>query len=91
MALSMHAKVYGGPWTMWWDAKDDQANADWHRELINTLRPFNLGYYLGESNTIERPGNVAQAFTPEKWRKLGDLRAKYDPHGVFFDYFDGLS
>lgn len=91
MALSMHAKVYGGPWTMWWDAKDDQANADWHNELINTLRPFNLGYYLGESNTIERPGNVPQAFTPEKWQKLLNLRAKYDPHGVFFDYFDGLS
>lgn len=91
MALSMHAKVYGGPWTMWWDAKDDQANNDWHQELITTLRPYNLGYYLGESNTAERPANVVQAFTPEKWQKLCDLRAKYDPDGLFFSYFDGLT
>ncbi|WP_127090486.1 FAD-binding oxidoreductase [Aquabacter cavernae] len=91
MALSMHAKVYGGPWTMWWDAKDDAANAAWHRDLITTLRPFNLGYYLGESNTVERPANAIEAFTPEKWRKLCDLRATHDPEGVFFDYFEGLS
>lgn len=91
MALSMHAKVYGGPWTMWRDARDDQANGDWHRELITTLRPFNLGYYVGESNTVERPANAVQAFTPEKWQKLCDLRDKYDPDRVFFDYFDGFA
>lgn len=90
MALSMHSKVYGGPWTMWWDEKDDEANETWHRELIEGLRPYNLGYYLGESNTVERPANAVQAFTPEKWQKLCDLRDKHDPDRVFFDYFDGL-
>lgn len=91
MALSMHASVYGGPWTMWWDAEDDQANSDWHRDLITTLRPFNLGYYLGESDTVERPANVVEAFTAEKWKKLCALRAKHDPEGVFFDYFQGFA
>lgn len=90
MALSMHSRVYGGPWTMWWDAADDEVNAAWHHHLITTLRPFNLGYYLGESNTVERPANAIQAFTPDKWQRLCDLRNKYDPHRVFFDYFDGL-
>ncbi len=90
MAFSMHSRVYGGPWTMWRDAKDDQVNNDWHQELIKTLRPYNLGYYISESNTIERPANVVEAFTPEKWQRLCDLRDKYDPDRVFFDYFDGF-
>ena len=91
MALSMSAKVYGGPWTMWKEAKDDEANAAWHEDLIATLRPFNVGYYIGESNTVIRPANAVQAFLPDNWQRLADLRDKYDPDGVFFGYFDGLA
>jgi FAD/FMN-containing dehydrogenase len=91
MALSMSAKVYGGPWTMWKEARDDEVNAAWHEDLIATLRPFNVGYYIGESNTVIRPANAVQAFRPENWQRLADLRDKYDPDGVFFGYFDGLA
>ncbi|MCX5481225.1 FAD-binding oxidoreductase [Kaistia geumhonensis] len=91
MALSMHSKVYGGPWTMWWDAKDDDANADWHRAMTAALRPFNLGYYVGEANTVERPATAVEAFSPEKWQRLCELRDKYDPDRLFFDYFDGFA
>jgi len=91
MALSMHSKVYGGPWTMWRDAKDDAANADWHRAMTETLRPFNLGYYVGESNTVERPATAVEAFLPAKWQRLSELRDRYDPDRLFFDYFEGLS
>lgn len=90
-SYSMAAKVYGGPWTMWWDEKDDAANADWHHRCIELLRPHNVGYYIGESNTVERPETAREAFSPESWQRLGDLRAKYDPDGVFFDYFEGFS
>lgn len=91
MARSMSAKVYGGPWSMWRDAADDQVNADWHQAMVTTLRPYNTGYYIGEANTVERPSSAVQAFAPEKWRKLGELRDRYDPDRVFFDYFEGLS
>ncbi|MEH3145653.1 MAG: FAD-binding oxidoreductase [Methylobacterium frigidaeris] len=91
MACSISARVYGGPWTMWWDARDDASNAAWHREMIETLRPYNIGYYIGETNTVERPSSATQAFTPEKWQRLCALRDRYDPDRVFFDYFDGLT
>jgi len=90
-AYSMCAKVYGGPWTMWWDEAGDQPNTDWHQECTTLLRPFNVGYYIGESDTVGRPSNAVQAFSPENWQRLADLRAKHDPDGVFFGYFDGLS
>ena len=32
-ALSLSARVYGGPWTMWQNATDDEANTAWHQEM----------------------------------------------------------
>ncbi len=90
MACSISSRVYGGPWTTWWDAADDGANADWHQEATAALRPYAVGTYIGESNTVERPSNAVEAFTPEKWQRLCALRDRYDPDRVFFDYFDGL-
>lgn len=90
-ACSMSSRVYGGPWTMWKEAVGDGANTEWHNECAARLRPFNIGYYVGESDTVGRPSNAVQAFSPENWKRLADLRAMYDPDGVFFGYFDGLS
>jgi FAD/FMN-containing dehydrogenase len=90
-AFSMTARIYGGPWTMWTEPADDEANTVWHRALIADLAAFNCGYYIGESNTVEKPVNVPGAFLPENWKRLADLRDKYDPDGVFFWYFDGLA
>ncbi|WP_244537229.1 FAD-binding oxidoreductase [Methylobacterium pseudosasicola] len=91
MARSITSKIYGGPWTMWREAEADPANAAWHQQVITALRPYNIGYYIGESNTVENPDLVAQSFAPENWDKLRRLRAHYDPEGVFFDYSEGFS
>jgi len=90
-AYSMSAKVYGGPWTMWWEERGDQRNTDWHQECATLLRPFNVGYYIGESDTVGRPSNAVGAFSAQNWHRLADLRDKHDPEGVFFGFFDGLS
>ncbi len=90
-AYSMSARVYGGPWTMWWDEADDLANTAWHLECAALLRPFNVGCYIGESDTVGRPSNAVQAFSVQNWQRLADLRDKYDPEGVFFGFFDGFS
>ncbi len=90
-AFSMAAPIIGGPWTQWREAADDEANAVWHRECAARLRPLAKGYYIGESDTVSRPAAVTGAFSPENWHRLADLRARYDPDGVFFGYFDGLA
>lgn len=89
-AYSMSSRVYGGPWTMWMNAADDDVNTQWNDECARLLRPFNVGYYIGESDSIARPASAVQAFTPENWQRLADLRDQYDPSGVFFGYFDGF-
>ena len=62
---------------------NDAANSQWHDECTALLRPFNIGYYVGESDAVNRPSNAAN---PSR-RKTGNgwpiLRDKYDPDGVF--------
>ncbi len=91
MALSMSGKVYGGPWTTWWEPAGDAINSAWHEEMITTLRPYNVGYYIGESDTVTRPATAVEAYAPENWQRLCDLRAKYDPEGLFFHSFEGYT
>ena len=89
-ALSLSARVYGGPWTMWKDAADDEANTAWHRECVALMKPHITGYYIGETDPVAFPSEATGAFSPESWKHLADLRDKYDPGGLFFGFFDGL-
>jgi FAD/FMN-containing dehydrogenase len=90
-ALSMSARVYGGPWTMWHDADDDESNTAWHQECVELMKPHIAGYYIGETDPVAFPSEATGAFSPENWKHLADLRARYDPDGVFFAFFDGLA
>jgi FAD/FMN-containing dehydrogenase len=90
-ALSLSARIYGGPWTMWKDAADDGPNSTWHQECVALMKPYITGYYIGETDPVAIPSEATGAFSPETWKRLADLRDKYDPDGVFFGYFDGLT
>ncbi len=89
-AYSMNAPILGGPWTQWKIAGEDEANTAWHSECVARLKPFVSGYYIGESDTVSQPAAATRAFSADNWKRLADLRDKYDPDGVFFGYFDGL-
>jgi FAD/FMN-containing dehydrogenase len=90
MALSMAARVYGGPWTMWRNARDDEVNVQWHRECCALLKPYAVGRYLGESDIFDDRSRAEQAFKPANWRRLQELKVKYDPDGMFYGFFGGL-
>ncbi|MGA2053001.1 MAG: FAD-binding oxidoreductase [Opitutales bacterium] len=89
-AYSMNAPILGGPWTQWKTAGEDEANSAWHDECVARLKPFVKGYYIGESDSVSAPSSATRAFSSDNWKRLADLRDKYDPDGVFFGYFDGL-
>jgi len=78
-AYSMSSRVYGGPWTMWKDAADDAANSQWHDECTALLRPFNIGYYVGESDTVHRPStpsNPSRRKTGNGCRPARQIRSR---------------
>jgi FAD/FMN-containing dehydrogenase len=90
LAFSKAARVYGGPWTMWDDANGDVSNIEWHRRCCEILKPFATGRYLGESDIIDDPSRAEEAFSASNWRRLQQLKTKYDPEGLFHGFFGGL-
>jgi FAD/FMN-containing dehydrogenase len=89
MALSMRATSYGGVWTIWEDARDDAANTTWHNETVAILKPFTAQHYIGETDIVEDPSRVQGSYTEEKWRRLEEIRGKYDPDRTFFGFLGG--
>jgi hypothetical protein len=90
-AFSMSAHLYGGPWTMWENAEDDRANDQWHKKCLELIKPFLAGHYISESDTVTYPDHVKTSYSARNYKRIEELRKKYDPSGVFFNYFDGLS
>ena len=76
---------------MWKNAEDDEVNTQWHEQCLELLKPFVTGHYIGETDTITYPQHIQGSYTESKWKRLQELRKKYDPDGVFFHYPDGLS
>lgn len=86
VALSMDAQSYGGSWTIWEKPEDDAANMKWHDEVITILKPFTSSHYIGETDIVQDPSRIQNSYTPEKWKRLEEIRAKYDPDGLFFGF-----
>jgi FAD/FMN-containing dehydrogenase len=89
-AFSMTGKLYGGTWTMWDDASNDAANIAWHDESMRLLKPYVVGHYVAETDTVAHPEYARLSFAPANWQRLTDLRQKHDPEGLFFSFTDGL-
>jgi FAD/FMN-containing dehydrogenase len=90
-AFSMTAKNYGGPWTMWDTSAEDAANIAWHAKCVDLLKPLISGHYVSESDTVTHPEYAKAGYSRANWERLGELRKRHDPDGVFFAYSDGLS
>lgn len=90
-AFSMTARLYGGPWTMWKEAKDDAENIAWHEKCVEIMLPMVCGHYVSESDTVAHPDFAKASFVDANWHKLNELKAKHDPTGLFFDFKGGLT
>lgn len=91
VALSMDATSYGGSWAIWEKEEDDAANRKWQDEVIAIMKPFTNQHYIGETDIVQDPSRVQESYSAEKWKRLEEVRAKYDPHGVFFGFLGGTA
>jgi FAD/FMN-containing dehydrogenase len=89
IALSMDATSYGGSWAIWEKEEDDAANRKWQDEVIAIMKPFTTQHYIGETDIVQEPSRVQESYAPKKWKRLEEVRAKYDPNGVFFGFLGG--
>jgi len=67
----------------WHNAAESERHIQWTRELAAAITPFATGgvyvNFLGD----EGDGRVRAAYGPEKYRRLSELKKKYDPDNFF--------
>lgn len=68
---------------MWEDARADQKNLQWIRDLWKSMQPYSRkGFYINyEADT--RHEEIKTAYGPEKYERLSALKKKYDPANLF--------
>lgn len=86
-AFSMTAGTLLLCYAIWERPEDDAVNAAWHRETIEALDPFAVGYYVGESDIVAEPARAERSFARTNWQRLQSLRRTYDPDALFHGFF----
>jgi FAD/FMN-containing dehydrogenase len=68
--------------TRWQNASDDERCIEWAKGLHNATRPISQGVYV---NFLSEEGadRVKDAYTPEVWSKLVEVKNKWDPKNLF--------
>lgn len=77
---------YVGCFSIWDDAKDDEAGFAWLDQAIPLMDPFAKGHYVNEVEVRVRPERIRLCYSDDAWARLQALRQKYDPQGVFHTY-----
>ncbi len=83
MALSLQADTYFALYVSWRDEADDERCRGWLATQMRRMEPISEGLYLGDSDLATRPSRF---LSDSHWQRLEQLRARYDPHGLFFPY-----
>lgn len=84
--FSWKADCFVGSYAIWDEEKDDARNFAWLKETLPLMDPFAVGHYVNEVEARTNPGRYVQCFSEANWRRLQELRRKYDPAGVFHSY-----
>ena len=86
MAFSVEANVYLATYLIYPDAADDERYADWVHSRTRDLAGSGCGVYLGDTDFQRRHD---QFVSDQAYRRLGEVRATWDPDGMFCSYLGG--
>ena len=84
-AVSMQAQTLMMWYSIWEDPGEDGIHEAWFETLGSLLQPFAKGRYIGETN-LHNEGYAEASFSKANWLKLQELRKKYDPDTLFYDF-----
>jgi len=59
------------------------AEAAWAREFLDALQPHRAGVYVNFLDSDDDTGRVREAYGDDTYRRLAEVKAKYDPENVF--------
>jgi FAD/FMN-containing dehydrogenase len=82
-AYSMDERTLVMHYAVWDDPAQDEANRAWHAEMAAILEPLSVGNFVSEADHESHPGRLERSFSPHNWKRVQELRAVWDPDGVF--------
>ncbi|MEU8995387.1 FAD-binding oxidoreductase [Streptomyces caniferus] len=83
MAYSVEDELYYALYSAWTDPADDKKYTRWVTDHMRAWEPYASGIQLADENLINRPYRFV---TDENLRRLDDLRATWDPDGMFVSW-----
>jgi FAD/FMN-containing dehydrogenase len=86
MAFSLEANVYLATYVIFTDPADDERYAEWVHSRTGELARTGCGVYLGDTDFQRRTDRFV---SDDAYRRLGEVRARWDPDGVFCSYLTG--
>lgn len=75
-----------GCYSIWDGENNDVENLDWLKQSQPIIDQFADGHYVNEINGEGNPGRYRECYTKTKWKRLQELREKYDPEGIFHSF-----
>ncbi len=85
-AFSRIGRAFIGCYSVWDDAADSDRNFEFTRRILADIKPSSVGGYINETDAFRDPERARSAFSNSAWRRLGKLRSKYDPGGLFANF-----
>ena len=83
--FSWVADSYVGCYAIWDKEEEDDINYDWLSKTLPLMDPFAIGHYPNEVEP-RHTDRYRKCYSEEDWKRLEQLRNKYDPSGVFHQY-----
>ena len=86
-ACSVVGQFYASYYMLWDDPTEDAVMMAFLQDLYREMAPLGIGCNINEMNQEGRPDGVRTCYSPDAWRRLAELRAKWDPQGVFQGFY----
>lgn len=67
----------------WTDPAADAVNFAWVEDTAAALGPMTRGCYVNETDILRRPERTPRCFSEAAWRRLAEVRERYDPERRF--------
>jgi FAD/FMN-containing dehydrogenase len=83
MAYSLEDDIYIALYASWRDPADDERYASWPADRMREMEQLATGIQLADENLGVRP---ARFLSDDNLRRLDQVRAEYDPDGLFHSW-----
>lgn len=87
MAYSVEDDTYIALYAVWQGAGEDEANVAWATDRMREMEGLASGIQLADENLGRRPARFA---SEANMARLGEVRAAYDPDGLFHPWMGRL-